>query len=194
MDQPPDLIHTRRLTLRRWVSADAPRLSAAILESLDHLRPWMPWVAAEPVKLEDRVALIEQWQRDWEHGGDLVVGIFEDDQVVGGSGLHGRRGPGVLEIGYWVHVGHVRSGIATEAAEALTTAAFSVDGIDRVEIHHDKANVASAGVPTRLGYAFAGESQDSITSPGEVGIDCRWTMSREDWANRGPNEVAAPGC
>jgi RimJ/RimL family protein N-acetyltransferase len=62
--------------------------------------------------------------------------------------------------------------------------AFAVDGIERVEIHHDKANVASAGVPRRLGFTFEGETQDSITSPGEVGIDCRWTMTRQDWAGR----------
>ena len=181
MDRPPDVLHTHRLVLRRWVVADAPRLSAAILASLEHLRPWMPWVAAEPVTLEDRVALIERWQTDWEQGGDLVVGIFMDDMVVGGSGLHSRRGPGVLEIGYWVHVDHARHGIATEASEALTSAAFTVDGIERVEIHHDKANVASAGVPRRLGYTFADETRDSVTSPGDVGIDCRWVMRREDW-------------
>jgi RimJ/RimL family protein N-acetyltransferase len=184
MDRPRDVIHTERLTLRRWTPADAPRLSTAILESLDHLRPWMPWVAAEPVKIEDRAALIQQWQREWDEGGELVVGIFKDDVVVGGSGLHTRRGPGVLEIGYWVHPAHARCGIATEAAEALTTVAFAVDGIERVEIHHDKANVASAGVPRRLGFTFEGETQDSITSPGEVGIDCRWTMTRQDWAGR----------
>ena len=48
--------------------------------------------------------------------------------------------------------------------------------IERVEIHHDKANIASAGVPRSLGYTFAGETLDAVTSPGEVGIDCRWVM------------------
>ena len=158
----PDLHHSPRLTLRRWVDADAPALSAAILASADHLRPWMPWIASEPVRLDDRVALIDRWNADWEQGGDLVVGIFMDGAVVGGSGLHRRRGPGVLEIGYWVHVDHVRQGIASEVSELLTTAAFTVADIERVEIHHDKANDASAGVPRRLGFTLADEAPNAV--------------------------------
>jgi ribosomal-protein-serine acetyltransferase len=180
----PDLMHSPRLTLRRWTESDAPALSAAILTSLAHLRPWMPWVVSEPVRPEDRVALIDRWNADWEQGGDLVVGVFMDGTVVGGSGLHRRRGPGVLEIGYWVHVDHLRAGIASEVSETLTTAAFTVPGIERVEIHHDKANAASAGVPRRLGFAFTDESPTPVVAPGEAGIDCRWLVTREDWLSR----------
>ena len=93
----------------------------------------------------------------------------------------GGAGPGVLEIGYWVHAGHTRKGFATEIASALTTAAFTVPDIDRVEIHHDKANIASSGIPRRLGFTFADESPNSVLAPGEVGIDCRWMIEREQW-------------
>ena len=81
------------------------------------------------------------------------MGVFLADEVIGGSGLHRRRGPHGLEIGYWVHIDHTRCGYASEVAAAMTTTAFTIDGIERVEIHHDKANVASAGVPRRLGFA-----------------------------------------
>jgi ribosomal-protein-serine acetyltransferase len=180
----PDLLHSPRLTLRRWVEADGPALSAAILDSLDHLHPWMPWVASEPVELDDRVALIDRWNADWEHGGDLVVGIFLNGTVVGGTGLHRRRGPGVLEIGYWVHVDYVREGIASEASEILTTAAFTVPDIERVEIHHDKINLASSGIPRRLGFTFVDETPNAVLAPGEAGIDCRWLITRDDWCKR----------
>jgi ribosomal-protein-serine acetyltransferase len=177
-------MHSPRLTLRRWAESDGPALSAAILDSLDHLRPWMPWVASEPVRADDRVNLINRWNAEWEQGGDLVVGIFMDGMVVGGSGLHRRRGPGVLEIGYWVHVDRLRVGVASEVSEMLTTASFTVPGIERVEIHYDKANVASAGVPRRLGFAFVDETPNVVLAPGEVGIDCRWLVTREDWFSR----------
>ena len=127
--------------------------------------------------------------RDWEAGGDLVVGIFMDGEVVGGSGLHRRRGPGVLEIGYWVHVDHVGKGIATETSAMLTTAAFTVPGIERVEIHHDKANVASAGIPRRLGFTLAEETIDAVTSPGEVGIDCEWRITPSGVAGERPDSL-----
>jgi ribosomal-protein-serine acetyltransferase len=170
-----------RLALRRWIAADAQVLSAAVEENLDHLRPWMPWILSEPLSPSDRLALINQWEEEWERGGDVVIGAFLDGVVVGSSGLHRRRGPGVLEIGYWVHADYTRKGIATEIALSLTTAAFTVPHIDRVEIHHDKANVASAGVPRGLGFTFIDETQDSVTSPGEVGVDCRWMITKEEW-------------
>ena len=141
----------------------------------------MPWIAAEPVSIVDRLALIAQWQTEWERGGDAVFGAFLDGVAVGSTGFHRRRGPGVLEIGYWVHVDHTRKGFATEIAASLTSVAFTVPDIERVEIHHDKANIASAGVPRSLGYTFAGETLDAVTSPGEVGIDCRWVVQRHEW-------------
>jgi RimJ/RimL family protein N-acetyltransferase len=170
-----------RLTLRRWVVGDASQLSGAITRNVDHLRPWMPWISAEPMSLDDRVALLNQWQAEWERGGDVVIGALLEGEIVGSTGLHRRRGPAALEIGYWVHVDHVGNGIAKEMASALTTAAFTVPGIEYVEIHHDKANLASAAVPRSLGYVFIDESPDSITSPGEVGIDCRWRIDRQEW-------------
>jgi ribosomal-protein-serine acetyltransferase len=177
----PDTMPAPRLTLRRWVPDDALQLATAITENVDHLRPWMPWIAAEPQSLPNRVALITQWDSEWERGGDVVIGAFLDDAVVGSSGLHRRRGPRVLEIGYWVHGDYTRQGFATEMASALTTAAFTVPDIDRVEIHHDKANIASGGIPRRLGFTLADESPNPVTSPGEVGIDCRWVIEREQW-------------
>ena len=150
----------------------------------------MPWITVEPQTPENRLALINRWQADWEGGGDSMIGALLDGVVIGSTGLHRRRGPGVLEIGYWVHVDHTGKGYATEMAEALTTAAFSVDDIERVEIHHDKANVASAGVPRRLGYTFADEALDPITSPGEIGIDCRWLVTRQQWAARSTRPTA----
>jgi RimJ/RimL family protein N-acetyltransferase len=184
MQRLPDVAETERLTLRRWTGADLPLLRRAILENRDHLLPWMPWVAAEPITDDARLALIESWTEEWESGGDVVLGAFDDGAVVGSTGLHRRRGPGALEIGYWVHVDRVRRGYATEMARALTTAAFTVAGIDRVEIHHDRANVASRGVPEALGFVFDGEQPDGIGAPGEIGIDCGWSMTRVDWSAR----------
>jgi len=182
VDRLPETMASDRLILRRWVPDDAAALCAAVEENLDHLRPWMPWIAGEPKSLEARVALINQWTNEWERGGDVVVGVLMDDVIVGSTGLHRRRGPDVLEIGYWVHRSYTRQGIATELSSALTTAAFTVPGIERVEIHHDKANEASAGIPRSLGYTRMEETKVAVTSPGEVGVDCRWQVTRDEWA------------
>jgi RimJ/RimL family protein N-acetyltransferase len=182
----PDHIETERLVLRRWTTADAPALGTAIAESLEHLRPWMPWAGGEPVALDDRARWIEQGNRDWEAGGDVVLGILlPDGTVVGGTGLHRRAGPDTLEIGYWIHVDHARRGYVTEAVAALTDAAFTVTGIEHVEIHHDVANVASRGVPEKLGYTLIGEVEPTTASaPGEDGVHWCWRVDADAWRAR----------
>jgi RimJ/RimL family protein N-acetyltransferase len=170
--------------LQRWVSGDAELLGEAVATSVEHLRPWMPWVAQEPLSVEARRELIQEWEREWAAGGDLIMGIFVDGAVAGGCGLHHRIGPGGLEIGYWTHVSFLRMGIASTAARLLTNAAFELPEISRVEIHHDQANEASAGVPRTLGFRHVREVTDTPQAPGEVGVSWEWQVTREEWLQR----------
>ena len=180
----PARIETERLVLRTWTPDDAVALANAVTESIEHLRPWMPWIGFEPVALEDRQKLIAEWDTKWQAGEDAVYGVFHDGVVVGGTGLHRRIGPRALEIGYWIHVDHIRQGFAKELSAALTDVAFDLDGIDHVEIHHDKDNVASEGVPRSLGYTFVGDVATAVAAPSESGVLCIWSMTRDDWESR----------
>ena len=148
-----------RFVMRRYVDADVDALGKAIAASVEHLRTFMPWAAHEPLSHAARRELFETWNREWEAGTSAVYGMFAGDEVIGGCGLHRRRidHPGVVEIGYWVHVEHCRQGIASEAAAALTEAALAVPGTTAVEIWHEPANVASAAIPRKLGYEYRGE-------------------------------------
>jgi RimJ/RimL family protein N-acetyltransferase len=172
------------LVVRRWLLEDAELLACAIAESLEHLRPWLPWAEQEPLPLERRRALIREWEQDWIRGHDFHMGVLVDGRVVGGCGAHPRIGQGGLEIGYWTHQEFLRRGIATTAVGLATAAALALPGITRVEIHHDKANKASAGVPRKLGYRFIGEKADQPVTPREVGILCRWRLTRDEWQQR----------
>ena len=144
----------------------------------------MPWAKFEPLTIAERVALIEGWTRDWEDGGDAYIGVFLDGEVIGSSGYHRRVGPTAVEIGYWIHIDHLRQGYATEVTSALTTAAFGVPGIDRVEIHTDEANEASAGVPAKLGFHRERVDTRQPAAPGESGQLVIWTVTREAWNHR----------
>lgn len=141
-----------RVVVRHWREEDAAALTRAVAQSLEHLRPWMPWAAEEPKSTVARRALIQRWERERLAGGDEYLAIWVDGRLAGGCGMHRRIGPGGLELGYWVHPGFIRRGVATEAARRLCERAFAAPSIDRVEIHHAPANVASAGVPARLGF------------------------------------------
>ena len=177
----PERIDGEGIVLRRWLETDADAIAQAVTESLEHLRPWMAWASEEPQTIEQRRALIARWEREWAEGGDAVYGIFVEGAVAGGCGLHRRRGPRTLEIGYWIHRDFTRRGIATAVSRMLTAAAFAVPEIEHVEIHHDKANVASAGVPRRLGFTLVEEQPDERVAPAEIGVDCTWRIHREQW-------------
>lgn len=179
----PELVETERLQLRRWHVEDAPLLSAAVEASVDHLRPWMWWAADEPVTPRARRDVLTSMMRDWETGGDVTYAVLLGGEVIGSSGLHRRGGPEVLEIGYWIHVAHIGRGYATELAAGLTTAALTVAGVERVEIHHDRNNVRSEAIPKRLGFERVGEQDDGIRAPAEAGISCIWAVDRGDWAS-----------
>ena len=189
MDCLPELVETPRLTLRLWTPRDAPALHAAVVTSIEHLWPWMPWIAFEPLTIADREARIVEWRHGWLDGGDATYGVFAQDddgidEVVGGTGLHRRIGAGGLEIGYWIHVDHVGQGYATELAHALTSAGLAQPGVHRIEIHHDQANVISGRVPKRLGYTWVGATDREPLAPGHTGVSWTWRMTAADWARR----------
>jgi RimJ/RimL family protein N-acetyltransferase len=183
---PPERVSVGSVTIRRWDDADAASLHALVLANLDHLRPWVAWAAAEPLSLSERQAKLDDWTRRWDDGVDFPYAITSGDdrsgsgELLGGCGLHRPDGSTGLEIGYWVRGDRVGQGIATRAVAALTEAAFSVDGVDHVEIHHDAANVASRRVPEKNGFELVGESPDAAATPSEVGITVIWRRRRTD--------------
>lgn len=160
-------IETQRLVLRCWQPVDAPLLKAAIDASVEHLRPWMPWAEKEPTEVEAKVALFRQWRARFDLDEDYVYGIWSraEDRVLGSSGLHTRRGPEALEIGYWIHADHIKQGLATEAAAALTRVAFEINGVHYVEIRNDPENARSAAVPRKLGFLHEATLRQRLPGP-----------------------------
>lgn len=189
---PPRLIDAPPLTIRPWSLDDLDEMAKAVTESVDHLRPWMAWVADEPLSRDARAEIVARFLRQWESGEEYLYAIFDGDAAVGGTGLHMRLGPGAVEIGYWIHPRWTGQGLATLAAGVMTDVAFQLPGLERVEIHHDKANVASRRIPEKLGYTFLGEWPDEIEAPAESGIECRWRVRRADWITGRARWESAP--
>ena len=167
--------------MRRWRGGDAADLHELLLANVEHLRPWMAFVDAEPLSIEDRRAKISEWNARWDTGEDFPYAIVDvaTGELLGACGLHRRIGPNGLDLGYWVRGDRSRRGIATDAAQALIQAAFSVDAISHVEIHHDAANAASQRIPEKLGFVRVGEKPDTAAAPSEIGIDVTWRLDRD---------------
>jgi RimJ/RimL family protein N-acetyltransferase len=161
--RPPELIDAGPVVLCRNTVDDAGLVADAIRESLDHLRPWMPWATEENATVEHQATRLAGVAAAWEAGTEFVyVARFEGDpSLVGMIGMHRRIGPGGIEIGYWAHARHAGRGYMGAAARAVTNAAAALPDITRVEIHTDEANVRSAAIPRRLGFRL--ERVDRVT-------------------------------
>ena len=171
--------------LRRHRLEDVDALLAAIEESRDHLRPHMPWADEGRAEL---TAFITDAIDQWDAGRDrnFVIEDIATGELLGGCGLHARVGVGGLEIGYWLRAGATGRGRVTAAARALTDVALGVDGVSRVEIHCDEANVRSAAVARRLGYRLDRIVPDAVSAPGDLGRSMIWV-----WPPPGPDDAVA---
>jgi ribosomal-protein-serine acetyltransferase len=178
MNQPREILTSGQVTLRRWRAADADAVYQVVMQSLEHLLPWMPW--ASGYRRDDAVRFTVQSEQDWESGVAYQYAIITDDAVIGSCGLMRRIGPGGLEIGYWLHPAYTGRGLATAAVAALVGQAFTLPDIDRVEIVHDQANTASGGIPRRLGFTEIQRRTraQGALAPGEVGIEVVWRLTR----------------
>lgn len=160
-------VETPRLVIRCWSPEDAALAKKAEDESREHLRPFMLWAERQETlgEVVDKLRLFRSW---FDAGEDFLFGVFSNDDgsVVGGAGLHPRVGKGGIEIGYWTHVNHLRKGIATELAAGLTRAAFEVGRMRWVEIRCATRNVASAGVPPKLGFEHEATLKDRLVVAG----------------------------
>jgi RimJ/RimL family protein N-acetyltransferase len=156
--QPPYRIETERLVIRCYEPRDAPLLKDAVDSSIDHLRPWMPWVRNEPQSLSQKVELLRLFRGNFDHGTDFAYGVFAPDgsRQLGGAGLHPRGGESSLEIGYFIRADSIGRGLATEATAVLTRVAFEKCGVVRVDIQVDPANERSLRVPRKLGFVEEG--------------------------------------
>ena len=175
----PDSLQVGEYVVRKYEPADAKALVIAVTESCEHLRPWMPWIKFEPQTMTQRAELIKVWNEAWEQRTEFVMGIFLDDRVVGGTGLHLRGDVNTVDIGYWMHVDYIGKGIATRVSGALTETAFAIwPEIDTVVIVHDEVNIASGKVPARLGFEHVFTGQREPEAPGESGVMLRWEKKR----------------
>lgn len=151
-------IETKRLLVRCYNPSDAALLAQAVTANIEHLRPWMPWVSAEPEPIEEKVQRLKRFRGLFDLGQDFIYGIFnpEETRLLGGTGLHTRLGENQLEIGYWIHKDFVNQGLVTECTAALIKVAFELMHVHRIEIHCDPANLASAAIPRKLGFTHEG--------------------------------------
>ena len=164
----PESFETERLLIRCPLPGDGAEVYAAVSESLDELRPWMPW-ARERLTADVEEENMRQARAAFLERRDLMLLLFlkGTGTLVGGSGLH-RIDWAVpkFEIGYWSRTRFAGQGYSTEAVRGITAFALDHLGARRVEIRCDSLNHRSARVAERCGFRLEGELRNA-----ELGAD-----------------------
>jgi RimJ/RimL family protein N-acetyltransferase len=170
----PMPIRTPRLLIRPRQIGEGAIVAQAINESVETLKPWMPFVQwlQKPMTAEDSELKCREALGNFILRKDFTLSIYTPDgkTFLGSTGLHRAiwEVPS-FHIGYWIHRDHERQGYATEAAHALTLYAFQVLKARRVELRCDALNLASLAVMKRLGYVQEGLFRgDSMNPNGEL--------------------------
>jgi len=180
----PERVETGGVVLRRRREADSPAMVEMIAGSLDHLSPWMGWLADgfDPASTYENGV---ESEAEWDAGATFQYLLEIDGQPVGSVALHVGDG-GVAEIGYWIVADAEGHGFVRTAVAELVRIGFEEVGLDRIEIWHDEANVRSGAVPAALGFRV----RDRFTHPreprhgNEVGVDIVHELTASEWAAR----------
>ena len=195
----PERIETERLIMRCPLPGDGAVLNAAVCESLDALRPFMPWAQSAP-SLDESELVCRRAQARFRLREDLTLSMFErladgsEGRYIGGSGLHRiqwdvRR----FEIGYWCRSTCTGQGFVTEAVLALNRVAFDRLGARRVELRMDGVNERSRRVAERAAFTFEGVLRGDSLSPQGVVRDTRIYARVLGIEETGEAEEAPPG-
>jgi RimJ/RimL family protein N-acetyltransferase len=161
-----ELLRTRRLLLRHWEDSDV--LAFYDLYSREDVMRWLgPHPRRALASQEEARDRLRGWQA-YGQGLDPPLGLWamvptgagtEEPAPVGTTlllPLADANGPaGLTEVGWHLHPQHQGQGLATEAAEAILTAAAQA-GIDQVVALTDPDNVRSQAVAARLGMRDEG--------------------------------------
>ena len=154
----PDSFDTERWTIRAPRVEDAAEVIEAVTESLNELRPWMPWAKEAPT-LEGTQMRLRHAMAHWLTREDLPLHLYlkGTSTFVMGSGLHHMDWEsGKFAIGYWVRTKFMGQGFVTEAVNGITAYAFKHLHANRVEIRCDAQNIRSAAVAKRCGFLLEG--------------------------------------
>jgi RimJ/RimL family protein N-acetyltransferase len=144
-----------RIRLRRWRSADAPAIVAAIADgSIARWIVGMPW----PYTQADARAFLKRTRRDWAAATYVHLAVADEHtgRIVGAVGLNLHVDRQAGEAGYWVAPGDRGRSIAPAAVALLERWAFDELQLARLELVIHIDNTPSQKVAAGAGFSREG--------------------------------------
>jgi len=182
----PERFETTRFALRSYDVGDGPLLRDAVLESYEHLAPWLSWAKREQSEGEAECS-VRRFRGRYLLGEDFTIGAFSLDgkRLLAGAGFHLREGPIAsrsAEIGMWLRASEAGRGLGTEVLRALLHWGFRDWPWLRLAWRCDALNLASIRVAEKAGLRREGvlRGQPAETRAGRRDT-LRFAITRDDW-------------
>jgi ribosomal-protein-serine acetyltransferase len=153
-----------RLELRLLQATDAPELLAAMLESQQELRRFIP-LAHQPLTLDSQVERISNCLRNTHQRFGLFQAGQERLLAVGALLARVPLNPAGREIGFWTRTAEVGRGLARLMTKVLTIYAIERVESDRVQLVHNAENTASRAVIEGCGFVREGTLRNFLPKP-----------------------------
>ncbi len=174
-------LHTNRLLLREFVSADWPAV-LAYQRDLRYLR-FYHWTDRTPEDVQRFVQMfLDQQQAQPRLKYQLAVILKSSGQLIGNCGI--RRDTidaSQADIGYELAPQYWGHGYATEAARAITAFGFTQLNVHRIWAWCIADNTASARVLERVGLRLEGRLRETDYFKGQWWDRLVYALLEDEW-------------
>lgn len=172
------------LLLRTYSEEDAGALFVAVNNNRTHLNPWLMWVS-QTTRPDHSLQFIQQSKQKTHNQEALDLGIFHNDTIIGGVGMHNwRHDVKKAEIGYWLTKDYEGKGIISSCLSHFVPFLFDKLGLNKIEVHFVAANKRSARVAEQLGCRIEGVLRQSAVRNGMAEDLVIAGLLRSEWKQR----------
>jgi RimJ/RimL family protein N-acetyltransferase len=172
-------IETKRLRLRAFTMADAPRVAEICAEreiaantrtvphpyTIEHATGWLK-------TLSDGTA---------PKGVVFAITLKDSGLIVGAMGLGVDTNHDHAELGYWIDKAHWNKGIASEAVPAVLRYGFEVLKLHRIHAHYLARNPASGKVMIKAGMVYEGTMRQHVKKWGVYEDTVHYAALASEW-------------
>jgi RimJ/RimL family protein N-acetyltransferase len=151
------LMSTKRKSPRKYFDVrhlgpeDLDAYYKSLTTSNDYLGEYLDWgIHAPQFNYEDCSDVFSRMLKAKKPDEDFAICVW--NQMVGQISFGPSSTVDGLQITYWVGKNHAGKGLGTKAVSSLIEIAFLKRDIRYLEIHVDRANLASAAIPKKLGF------------------------------------------
>lgn len=146
------------INIRKFNVGDAPKLYAAVKESVAHLSPWLSW-CTPAYSINDAEFWVNTAETEWNAGHDFrfVIECNLTKKFLGSVAINQViQQHKIGNLGYWIRQSELNQGACINAARKTIEYGFNELQLQRIEICALENNTASIAVAEKLGATYEG--------------------------------------